>query len=114
VNRPDAAAAQPYQPHPGGVRLVVRLTPRATRNGVDGVVVGADGRAALQLRVAARPVEGAANRALTAYLAAELDLRRSDVRIAAGETARLKRLDLAGDPDLIVAHLADWIGKAGR
>lgn len=100
----------PYIAHDKGVRLVVRLTPRASRDGIDGVVSGADGRPALQLRIAAPPVEGAANKALVAYLAAQLKLRKADIRIVAGETARLKRLELDGDPQAITARLAQWIG----
>jgi hypothetical protein len=34
------------------VRLAVRLTPRASRNGIDGIVDAADGRKLLQLRLA--------------------------------------------------------------
>ncbi|MGC1304257.1 MAG: DUF167 family protein [Caulobacteraceae bacterium] len=105
----DRSAATPYQTHDDGVRLVVRLTPRAARDGLDGVVMGADGRPALQLRITASPVEGAANRALVAYLAVELKLRKSDIRIMAGENARLKRLELAGDSGMIAGRLADWI-----
>ena len=105
-----AATAPPYALHDQGVRLVVRLTPRASRDGIDGVVTGADGRPALQLRIAAPPVEGAANKALIAYLSAALKLRKADIRIVAGETARLKRLELDGDPQAIAARLAQWIG----
>jgi uncharacterized protein len=103
----------PYAAHDKGVRLVVRLTPRASRDGIDGVVVGADGRPALQLRIAAPPVEGAANKALVAYLSAQLKLRKADIRIVAGETARLKRLELDGDPQALVARLAAWIAAKG-
>ncbi len=104
-----APAEPPYSLRDGGVRLVVRLTPRAGRNGLDGVVAGVDGRPALQLRLAAPPVEGAANKALIAYLSTELKLRKADIRIVAGETARLKRLELDGDPEAIAARLAAWI-----
>jgi len=105
-------SAEPYRAVEGGVRLAVRLTPRAGRDGIDGMVVGADGRACLQLRIAAPPVEGAANRALIAYLAATLKLRKADIHILSGENARLKRLELSGDPQAIVARLAGWIAGA--
>lgn len=102
----------PYTATPDGVRLAVRLTPRASRTGLDGLVAGADGRVALQVRVAAPPVEGAANTALVAYLAEALRLRKSDIRIASGETARQKILVLAGDGAAIIARLESWIGEA--
>src|SRR5262249_44330489 len=101
----------PFSLDPQGVRLAVRLTPRAKRTALDGVIIGSDGRPALGLRVAAPPVEGAANKALIAFVAAALQLRKADVTILSGETARLKMLHLCGDGGLIAARLRDWIGS---
>lgn len=103
----------PFGMEPDGVRLAVRLTPRAHRNRLDGVVVGADGRPALHLRLVAPPVEGAANKALIAFVAEALDMRNADVGIRSGDTARLKMLFLHGDAVSIVKRLRDWISKAG-
>ena len=97
----------------GGVRLAVRLTPRAARDGLDGVAAGPDGRAALLLRVAAPPVEGAANAALVAFVAESLRMRKSDVAVVSGERGRLKLLDLSGDPADLLARLAGWV-EGGR
>ncbi|GJD32056.1 hypothetical protein PMNALOAF_3321 [Methylobacterium adhaesivum] len=102
----------PWTSGPDGVRLAVRLTPRASRTGLDGLVIGADGRSAVQLRVAAPPVEGAANAALVAYLADALDLRRRDIRIVSGETARQKLVALAGDSADLTTRLDRWIAAA--
>ncbi len=107
--RTGGGGGLPYDVTLAGVRLRVRLTPRAARNGLDGIVRGSDGRSALQLRVTAPPVKGAANAALIAYVASALKLRKSDIRIASGETARLKLLELSGDADLIAARLMEWI-----
>lgn len=76
--------------------LAVRLTPRGGRDAVDGWASDADGRPYLKVRVASPPVDGAANAALLAFLAKTLKIPRSAVRIAAGDTARLKRLELDG------------------
>jgi uncharacterized protein (TIGR00251 family) len=108
-----ATQEPPYSADKTGVRLAVRLTPRASRNGLDGIVTGADGRTALQLRLAAPPVEGAANKALIAFLADALKLRKSDIAIKSGETSRLKILTLAGDPTAIIARLDAWAGRTG-
>jgi uncharacterized protein (TIGR00251 family) len=70
----------------------VRLTPRASRSEIVGIVIGAGGRSALQLRLAAPPVDGAANKSLIAFLADALGLRKSDIVICPGETSRLKVL----------------------
>ena len=63
---------------------------------MDGWAVDADGRAYLKVRVASPPVDGAANAALVAFIAKTLRVPRSAVRLASGETARLKRLELQG------------------
>jgi uncharacterized protein YggU (UPF0235/DUF167 family) len=76
--------------------LAVRLTPRGGRDAVDGWALDADGRPYLKVRVASPPVDGAANAALLAFLAKILKVPRSAVRLAAGDTARLKRLELDG------------------
>lgn len=89
--------------------LAVRLTPRGGRDALDGVRVEADGRPILAVRVAAAPVEGAANAALLAFVARGLGLRRGDVALAAGETSRIKRLRLAGDPAALATRIEAWI-----
>ncbi len=77
-------------------RLAVRLTPRGGREAVDGWAVDGDGRPYLKVRVAAPPVEGAANAALIAFLAKTLGVPKSSVTLAAGAGARLKLIDIAG------------------
>lgn len=109
---PPSTEARPYTATPEGVRLAVRLTPRASRTGLDGLVEGADGRLWVQMRVAAPPVEGAANTALIAALADALLMRRSDIRIVTGGTARLKIVALGGDPASLAARLDAWIAGA--
>jgi|GEM_PF-4818272 len=48
---------KPYAPTEGGVRLALRVNPRASRTGVDGVMQDAEGRLLLKLRLAAPPVD---------------------------------------------------------
>lgn len=100
---------KPYAAVEGGVRLALRLTPRAARNGVDGIVPDAEGRPLLKLRLVAPPVEGAANEALIAYLAKALSLRKADIAIRSGETGRVKILHLAGDSSEILRRLDSWL-----
>ena len=76
--------------------LAVRLTPRGGRDAIDGWALDGDGRPYLKVRVASPPVDGAANAAPLAFLAKTLKIPRSAVRLAAGETARVKRLELDG------------------
>ena len=74
------------------VSFIVRLTPRAGRTSVDGV--DDDGR--LRVRVAAAPVDGAANEALIRLLATTLDVSRGSVTIESGATSRVKRIGIHG------------------
>jgi uncharacterized protein (TIGR00251 family) len=81
-----------------GLRLMVRLTPRGGRNALGGIREDEAGRAQLLARVSSPPVEGAANAALIKLVAKSLRVSKSAVTIAAGETARVKVLNILGDP----------------
>lgn len=96
----------PWRATADGVELAVRLTPRGGTARIEGVALR-DGRPVLEVRVAAPPVEGAANAALVAFLAKALALPRSAVMLVAGERARVKRLHIRGaDPERLAALLA--------
>ncbi len=81
-----------------GLAIVVRVTPRGGR---DALSAGTDEHFAA--RLAAAPVDGAANAGLVALVAKTFGVPKRAVTIVAGETARLKRLHIAGD----VATLAE-------
>jgi hypothetical protein len=76
-----------------GERVVIELhvQPGARRTGVAGL----HGER-LKIRLAARAVDGAANRALVEFLADALDAPRRGVLIEAGETSRQKRVSVSG------------------
>jgi uncharacterized protein YggU (UPF0235/DUF167 family) len=103
-------SGEPYGVIPGGVRLAVRLSPRGSRDAAEGCGMGADGKPFLRIRLAAPPVDGAANMALIAFLAERLDLRKADISIRSGQTARLKVLHLSGDGAALMAKLAALCG----
>ena len=93
----------------GGVRLALRVTPRARNSEIAGIVATAGDRIALSIKLAAPPVEGAANEALVAFLAGELGVSRSALRIVAGEKSRLKTIRVSDCPlDAIEAWAARW------
>lgn len=75
-------------------RLAVRLTPKGGRDAAQGWSLDAAGRRVLAVRVAAPPVEGAANAALISFLAKALKRPRGAVRIVSGDTARLKMIEI--------------------
>jgi uncharacterized protein len=98
-------AQEPWTAVADGVFVDVRLTPRGGRDAIEGIESRADGRAVLKARVRAAPFEGEANDALCRLLAHALDIPRRDVAIAAGATARIKRVLVKGQADAIVAAL---------
>jgi len=98
-------AQEPWTTAADGVYLDVRLTPRGGRDSIDGVESRADRRAVLKARVRAAPFEGEANDALCRLLARLLDIAQRDVTIAAGATARIKRVLIKGQAGAIIAAL---------
>jgi uncharacterized protein (TIGR00251 family) len=75
-----------------GLAIAVRVTPRGGR---DALAKGTDEHFAA--RLAAAPVDGAANAGLVALVAKTFRVPKRAVTIVAGETARLKRLRIVGD-----------------
>jgi uncharacterized protein (TIGR00251 family) len=96
---------KPWAASAGGIVLAVRLTPKGGRDAVDGIERLADGRCVLKVRVRAPAHEGQANAALLALIAQTLGIAPRNVMLAAGATARIKRLTIAGSPAMLVAAL---------
>ena len=97
--------ALPWSVTAAGVTLAVRLTPKGGRDAIDGVETLADGRAVLKARVRAAPSEGEANEALCRLIAKAAGVPPRDVALAAGATARIKRLTILGDGPALMAAL---------
>lgn len=74
-----------------GVLLPVRAVPRASKNEIRGIHGDA-----LKVRLQAPPVEGKANQALIRFLSDALDIPRSQISIASGETGRNKAVLITG------------------
>lgn len=81
------------------------MSPKCSREGVDGVVTADDGRQWLAARLTAPPSDGAANEALLRLLAKLVGVAKRDVRLVSGAGARLKRLHISGDPAGLAAAL---------
>ena len=74
---------------PGGVRLIVQITPNAKKSEVIGLLDDA-----LKIRLQAQPIEGKANDALIRYIADVLDVPKSAVSITHGHTNKRKILEV--------------------
>lgn len=82
-----------------GSALALRVTPRASRNKIVGVMN--DGT--IKVHIAAEPADHEANAELIAFLAEVLGVPKSRVEIVAGETGRDKLVSVL-DMDVETAH----------
>lgn len=69
----------------------VRVAPRSSRPGLDGIAGDA-----LKVRVKSAPVDGKANKELLETVAEAFGLAKSRVSFVSGETSKNKKLLLAG------------------
>ncbi len=84
------------------MRIAVRVTPRSTRDAVEGF----DAEGTLRVRVTAAPADGAANAAVARLLAKTLGLPGRDIVLVTGATARQKLFDVPLDMDELRRRLA--------
>ncbi len=99
----------PFTRSNDGVLLGVRVTPRASRNAFVGLDCDTNGRAVLQLRIAAPPSDGAANKAVITYLADMFGLPKSHIKIVGGLQSRFKRVALSGEPEVLAQKIEKLI-----
>jgi uncharacterized protein (TIGR00251 family) len=81
----------PVRDTPDGALLSIRVVPRARRSEIAGLRGDS-----LLVRLAAPPVDGAANAALLEFVAERLRLARHRVTLVSGERSRVKLLRVAG------------------
>jgi uncharacterized protein (TIGR00251 family) len=102
--------AQFWTEHGAGVLLALKVRPGARRSRIRGIQPAAsrpgwpDVRLAVE--IAAPPEDGRANEAVIALLAGALEVRRGDIEIVSGRTAREKLLSVAGPTTVLAARLA--------
>jgi uncharacterized protein (TIGR00251 family) len=84
-----------------GVTFAVKVHPRAKKNAITGEVGDA-----LKLSLTAPPIEGRANEACVEFFANLLEVPRSSVTIASGESGRRKVIRVAGmSPEAVLKRL---------
>ena len=89
-----------YNEDDRGITFTVRIVPRASTTEIVG-----DHEGALRIRIAAPPVEGAANRELVRLLAKKLRVPQSAVEIISGASSKNKIIRLKGVPVTALAPL---------
>ena len=80
-----------YVEKDGSISFKVQVVPRASRSEIVGEHNGA-----LRVRIAAPPVDGAANEELIHTLARALRVKRGAIEIAAGQTSKTKQVRVTG------------------
>ncbi|HEY7754476.1 MAG TPA: DUF167 family protein [Steroidobacteraceae bacterium] len=98
-------AASWWRREPSGLRLAIRLQPRAGADRVCGVQGGR-----LKVRIAAAPVANAANRRLCRFMAEIFGVPAGAVRLLQGERSRDKLLAVDGArvlPPALAARVDD-------
>jgi uncharacterized protein YggU (UPF0235/DUF167 family) len=95
----------------GGIVVALRLTPKAGRDEVTGLEIGADGLAFLMARVRALPEKGKANAALAALIADWLALPKSTCAVVSGGKSRLKQVLIRGETATLMRLLKARIAR---
>lgn len=81
----------PVEARDGGVYLRVRVQPKASRNALQRRDDGS-----IQVALTAPPVDGAANKALCAFIAKLCGCSKSSVTVVRGEKSREKTVQIEG------------------
>ena len=100
--------ATPFSPCSDGVRVRVRVTPKASRDAVQGTCREVGGGIALKVSLTAAAEGGKANAKLIRMLARQWGVPQSQIVITAGQRDRRKTLRIAGDPEDLLSRLARW------
>jgi uncharacterized protein len=81
----------PLQESAGGVTFAIKVHPRAKKNAITGEMGDV-----LKVSLTAPPIDGRANQACAEFLAKVLEVPRSSITIASGESSRNKIIRVAG------------------
>ncbi len=101
----------PFEAVAEGLRVALKVTPKAARAGITGLEADAAGRALLKVRVTEAPEGGKANAAVVKLLAKAWKLPKGALKVTAGAKDRRKTLLIAGDPDVLAPRLRAWLAE---
>jgi len=101
----------PFVAAQDGVRVRIRLVPKASANKIAAIETDADGSGLIKVMVTAVPEQGKANAALIKLLAGEWRLAKSTILVIRGATDRDKTLLVAQETDTLMQQLHQWLEK---
>ncbi len=99
---------RPWRVTPDGVVVRVRLTPKSSKDNIDGIEETAEG-SALKARVRAVPADGAANEAVTRLVADWLGVAKGTVALGTGGKSRIKSLAVRGDATALTRRMEELL-----
>lgn len=82
----------PFRKTKNGITIEVKVEPRSSQKGIAGVM----GNNVLKVKLTSPPVEGAANEQLIDLLAAELKVKRSQIKVLRGHSSKRKVVEITG------------------
>jgi uncharacterized protein (TIGR00251 family) len=85
----------------GGVVFSVKVVPAGSKTAISGLLNGM-----IKVKVSAAPEKGKANQRLIEFLAKQLGVKKSSIRIIAGQTNPIKKIQVLGlSEETVVAKL---------
>jgi uncharacterized protein len=99
----------PFRASPAGVRVRLKVTPKAKRSQFGGLLDEPDGGKALKVSVTAAAEAGKANEAVIALLAKEWGVAKSAISVVSGATDRRKLVEIRGPSLDLLAKLQGWL-----
>ncbi|WP_372398069.1 DUF167 family protein [Azospirillum sp. HJ39] len=107
------AMPSPFEAVADGLRVTLRVTPKASRNAVTGLAETAGGGRVLKVAVTTVPENGKANEAVIKLLSKAWKVPKTSLTVVAGATDRNKILHVAGDPAALLPRLSALIDDVG-
>ena len=91
-----------------GVYLSIHAQPGAKQASLRGL----HGEA-IKIAVKEAPQDGKANKAIEAFVAKALGIRKSSVSVVSGQASRSKRILIQGEREDVVGAIQRWLGREG-
>ena len=110
----SCSEGSPFHVTEDGLRIAVRLQPKAGRNEIVGIAEGAGQASHLKVRVTAAPESGKANAALEAVLAKAWRVAPSMVKVVGGAKSRQKSVLVSGDGAALRRKVLEWQAAQSR
>lgn len=97
-----------------GIRVILRVTPGASRTGFSGLAATVDGGQALKVSVTAVAEDGRANDAVIKFLAKSWRVPKSSLSLIAGAADRHKIIHVSGSPEQLLPRLVGVLPEDHR